>query len=100
MKVKKGDKVKVIAGNFKGTEALITKVLTKKSRVVVEGVNVKKKTLKTRGSENTENFVYVPHSVHVSNVVKVSNENSEGAQEKPTKKTTAKSNSKKRAAKA
>lgn len=71
MKVKKGDKVKVITGKFKGTEGLVSKVLTKKERVLVEGVNVKKKALKTKESENNENFVFVQHSIHVSNVKKL-----------------------------
>lgn len=40
MKFKKGDKVKVIAGKFKGTESTIEKVLTDKNKVVVKDVNL------------------------------------------------------------
>ncbi len=40
MVVKKGDTVKVISGNCKGKQGTVTKVYTKKNRVVVEGVNI------------------------------------------------------------
>lgn len=68
MKVRKGDKVKVIAGKFKGTEGEVLQVFRKKDSVVVEGVNVKKKTIKRKDSSSSENFVYVHHPIHVSNV--------------------------------
>ena len=40
MKLKKGDKVVVIAGSNKGKEGTITKVLDEK--VIIEGVNLRK----------------------------------------------------------
>ena len=43
MFVKKGDKVRVIAGKDKGTEAVVLKALPKVSKVVVEGVAFIKK---------------------------------------------------------
>jgi len=46
MKLKKGDKVIVISGANKGKEGKITKVLDDK--VIVEGVNVCKKTFKAK----------------------------------------------------
>lgn len=71
MKVKKGEKVKVISGKHKGTVAEVLSVDRKKNRVVVETINVKKKTLKKTDSTSTENFVYIQHPIHISNVVKV-----------------------------
>ena len=51
MFVKKGDKVRVIAGKDKGTEAVVLKALPKVNKVVVEGVasskNTKNHQLKT-----------------------------------------------------
>ncbi len=44
MFVKTGDKVKVIAGKDKGKEGSVLKVLNKEDRVVVEGINMVKKT--------------------------------------------------------
>ena len=43
MFVKKGDKVRVIAGKDKGVEALVVAALPKVNKVVVEGVNLVKK---------------------------------------------------------
>ena len=42
MKIKKGDKVKVIAGDDKGVVGEVVAVLPKSNRVIVEGVNVNK----------------------------------------------------------
>ena len=48
MKLKKGDKVVVIAGSNKGKEGTITKVLDEK--VIIEGVNLRKKHLKPKNN--------------------------------------------------
>jgi len=41
--VRKGDKVKVMVGKFKKNEGKVTKVMLKTSKVVVDGVQIKKK---------------------------------------------------------
>lgn len=43
MRLKKGDTVIVIAGNDKGKTGKILKVFPDKNRIVVEGVNIRKK---------------------------------------------------------
>lgn len=43
MKVKKGDKVQVLAGRDKGRTGEVLKVLPKENRVIVQGVNVVKR---------------------------------------------------------
>ena len=43
MKIKKGDKVKIIAGKDRGREGVVEKVIPKEKRVVVTGVNLYKK---------------------------------------------------------
>ena len=48
MKLKKGDKVIVIAGADKGKTGTIQKVFPKLNRVVIDGVNVHKKHMKPR----------------------------------------------------
>ncbi len=40
--VRKGDKVKVLRGKFKGKSGKVTKVFTKISKITVEGIQVKK----------------------------------------------------------
>lgn len=82
MKIKQGDKIKVTTGKYKGTEGTVSKVLKKKDRVLVEGVNVKKRAVK-KSDSNNENFVYLQHSIHVSNV-RLAQENSK--ETKTTKK--------------
>lgn len=68
MKIKKGDKVKVITGKYKGTEGVVIKSIPKKNLIIVDGVNVKKKTIKQKGSDSNNNFDYILHPIHVSNV--------------------------------
>jgi len=43
MKLKKGDRVRVLTGKDRGDEGEIMRVLPDKGRVIVEGVNVAKK---------------------------------------------------------
>jgi large subunit ribosomal protein L24 len=49
MKFKKGDKIKVTIGKDKGREGTIEKVDPKAMKVVVPGVNIYKKHVKTTG---------------------------------------------------
>ena len=46
LKIKTGDTVRVIAGDHKGSEGKIVKVLLDKNKVIVEGVNMVKKHMK------------------------------------------------------
>ena len=46
IKIKKGDKVRIIAGSNKGSEGVVTKVLREKNKAIVEGVNLVKKHTK------------------------------------------------------
>lgn len=48
MKLKKGDKVKVVAGKDKGKTNVITAVVTKENKVVVNEVNQYKRHIKAR----------------------------------------------------
>ncbi len=49
MKIRKGDKVAVIAGNYRGSEGRVMRVIPKRNRLVVEGVN--RRTRHERPSE-------------------------------------------------
>jgi large subunit ribosomal protein L24 len=68
--VKKGDNVLVLAGKEKGKQGRIITVLTKQSRVIVEGVHMIKKH--TRKSQQNPNGAIVERegSIHISNVKK------------------------------
>jgi large subunit ribosomal protein L24 len=45
-RIQKGDKVKVISGDHKGTTAAVVAVLTKKNAALLEGIGVKKRQVK------------------------------------------------------
>jgi large subunit ribosomal protein L24 len=68
--VKKGDEVVVLAGKEKGKTGKIIHVLTKKSRVIVEGLQMVKKH--TKKSQQNPNGAIVDQegSIHISNVKK------------------------------
>ena len=68
MKVKVGDKVRVLAGKDKGKEGTITSILKKKDRVVVSGVKVVKKHIKPSAYNENGGIVEVEAYIHVSNV--------------------------------
>ena len=67
MKLKTGDKVMVIAGANQGKEGKIISVLGDK--VVVEGVNVRKKHLKPKYNGGNGEIKEVEAPIHVSNVM-------------------------------
>ena len=68
MKLKVGDKVKVISGASKGKEGKITKTLRNENRVIVEGVNIVKKHKKGNGQE-TGGILEVEAPINASNVM-------------------------------
>lgn len=54
MKIKVGDKVRVLSGNDKGKEGEVLKVIPKENKVVVKGINIKKRHKKaTRQGEQS-----------------------------------------------
>ena len=72
--IKKGDQVKVIAGNDKGVEGKVIEVLTEADRVIVEGVNrVKRHTRVGQGERGatTGGIITVEAPIHISNVMLV-----------------------------
>ena len=68
MFVKKGDKVRVIAGKDKGVEAVVLKAFPKINKVVVEGVAIVKKHQKPNNEDPQGAIVEKEAPIHVSNV--------------------------------
>ena len=67
LKIRKGDRVKVIAGRSKGKVGDVLRVLPAESRVVVSGVNViKRHTKPSRTGEG--GIIEREAAIHVSNV--------------------------------
>ncbi len=50
MKIKKGDKVKILLGKDRGKTGSIEKVLTKKGKILVSGINLVKRHVKKQGT--------------------------------------------------
>ena len=69
MKLKTGDKVVVISGSNKGKEGTIAKVLREENRVVVSGVNLRKKHLKPKNNNGAGEIIEVEAPIHASNVM-------------------------------
>lgn len=69
MKIKTGDKVKVISGHYKGTIAEVKAVSPKTNRVIVEGVNMIKKSLKPTQANPEGGVIEVEAPIHASNVM-------------------------------
>ena len=69
MKIKSGDNVAVIAGKQKGVTGKVLRVLPKDGRVLVEGINMKKRHQKSRRRSEKGQIVEVAHPIHVSNVM-------------------------------
>lgn len=75
MRIKEGDEVQVIAGNYKGSRGTVQRVLPKENRVVVSGVNLVKKHQKPRPtggqSQAQGGIIEFEAPIHVSNVMLV-----------------------------
>jgi large subunit ribosomal protein L24 len=69
LKIKSGDRVKVIRGNHKGQEGTVLRVDPAKNRVVIEGVNLRKRHKKPSQTNPEGGIVQFEAPVHVSNVM-------------------------------
>lgn len=71
MKIRKGDRVKVIRGNHAGEEGTVLRVEPEKSRVVIQGVNMRKRHRKPSQVDPEGGIVQFEAPVHASNVMLV-----------------------------
>lgn len=69
-KIKKGDTIKVIAGDDKGKIGKVLAVLPKTSQVIVEGCKVVKKTIKPTDDKPKGGFINKEMPMSISNVKK------------------------------
>ena len=74
MNIKKNMIVKVISGNNKGKEGKVLFVLSKKSKVIIEGVNFIKKTVRPTQENTTGGFIEREAPIHISNVMAIHND--------------------------
>ena len=79
LKIRKGDRVKVIAGRSKGKVGDVLRVIAAEQRVVVSGVNVIKRHTKPSRAESG-GIIEREAAIHVSNVALM-----DPKEDKPTK---------------
>lgn len=71
LKLKSGDTVKVIAGDHKGAEGKVLRVIREKNKAVVEGVNMVSKHTKPSAKNPQGGIVKMEAPIHVSNLMLV-----------------------------
>ena len=68
MKIRKGDTVLIISGKDKGRKAKVIEALPKSGRIIVEGINLRKKHIRPKKSGEKGQIVELPGSFSASNV--------------------------------
>ena len=68
MRIKKGDTVKVLSGNDKGKTGEVLEVIPKTEKIIVKGVNVRKKHVKARKQGDESGIISVECAIPASKV--------------------------------
>jgi len=71
LKIRKGDLVKVIAGDSKGTQGKILEIIKEKNRAIVEGANMVSKHTKPNAATPNGGIVKMEAAIHISNLMLV-----------------------------
>jgi large subunit ribosomal protein L24 len=71
MRIKKGDTVKIIAGNDRGRTAKVLAAFPANGQIVVEGVNLKKKHVRPRRAGQKGELVELPTPFPISRVMRI-----------------------------
>lgn len=65
----KGDRVRVIRGNYRDAEGTVLRVLRDEGKVVVEGVNLRKRHQRPTPSNPEGGIITFEAPIHISNVM-------------------------------
>jgi len=68
MRIRKGDRVRVLTGKDRGKEGEVSRALPAKNKVIVDGVNVAKKHQKATRATMQGGIIDKDMPIHVSNV--------------------------------
>ena len=68
MNIKTGDKVRILAGKDKGKEGKVLQVFPGLNRLVIEGVNVMTRHLRSGRADAKGQKIQFPSPIHASNV--------------------------------
>lgn len=69
LKIRKGDKVKIISGKDRGKSGKVLRALPRETRVVVEGVNVAKRHTRPSQRNPQGGIIEKELPIHISNVM-------------------------------
>ncbi|MGM0596857.1 MAG: 50S ribosomal protein L24 [Myxococcota bacterium] len=70
-RIRTGDTVKVISGKFKGKVGNVLRILNKKNRVIIEGVNIQTVNRKARQANEKGEQIKREGSIHITNVMPI-----------------------------
>ena len=68
LKIKKGDIVQALAGNDKGKKGEVLEVLPKSEKIIVKGLNIRKKHVKPRKQGEEGGIISAEGAIHMSKV--------------------------------
>ncbi len=68
MKIKKGDTVKILSGKDRNKRGKVARVLPREFKVVVDGVNLKKKHQRSRRQDKKGQVILMPAPISASAV--------------------------------
>jgi large subunit ribosomal protein L24 len=69
--IKKGDTVKILAGNDRGKSGKVLEVLVSKRRAIVEGINMVTKHMKPSAANPNGGIEKMEAAIHISNLMLV-----------------------------
>ncbi|MEK7464904.1 MAG: 50S ribosomal protein L24 [Patescibacteria group bacterium] len=66
MKIRKGDTVKILSGKDRGKRGQVSRVFSERDRILVQGVNVKKKHRRARRQDRKGEIILLPAPIAAS----------------------------------
>jgi len=69
MKIKKGDTVKIISGKDRGKTGKITHVFPETGKIVVEGINIRKKHTRAKKQGQKGQIIQMPMPINAPNAI-------------------------------
>ncbi len=78
-RIMKGDRVRVIRGNYRDMEGSVLEVLRDEGRVRVEGVNIRKRHTRPSQADPDGGIISMVAPIHISNVMLIDPSNDEAS---------------------
>ncbi|WP_185882253.1 50S ribosomal protein L24 [Blattabacterium cuenoti] len=75
--IKTGDKVIILSGNYKKSHGIVSKIIKKKNKIIIQGINLVKKHIKPNSKNTKGGIIEIEAAIHISNVKKVFNSKNE-----------------------